>query len=309
MTVGSDKPTVGVAGLGRMGVAIATRLMESRFPVSVWNRSAGKTGQLEREGATVHATPAELAQHVDVIVTMLTDAEAIGSVYRGASGVLAADLDDKLVIEMSTVTPATEIELAAEVSERGGAFVECPVGGTIQTTLAGNLFGLAGGSAEDLGQARIVLDQLCRHVEHVGDVGAGASMKLAINLPLATYWQSLGEAYVLCGHLGIDPHALVTLFAESSAGPNILKIFPDQVAEAFAGGSMTDPPFDCDLLRKDLRTMIADAESRGIDLPLSAHTLAIYDDASVAGWGARAGFELGAYWAEAGNARARAKEP
>jgi 3-hydroxyisobutyrate dehydrogenase len=299
---------VGVAGLGRMGAAIATRLLQCGHKVSVWNRSDDKTKPLIALGADVHASPVDLARNVDAILTMLTDADAVDSVYRSPSGILEADLSGKIVIEMSTVSPAVEIALAADVESQGGMFVECPVGGTIGTTLAGNLVGFAGGRTDHVERARPILDKLCRRIEHVGPAGAGASMKLAINLPLATYWQSLGEAYSLCRHLNLSPGLLVELFAESSAGPNILRMCGPDVARAFEGGATPEPPFDCDLLRKDLRTMIEDAKGRDFSLPLGARVLEIYDDASAVGWGERAGWDLAAYWTQSGNAHTRSRE-
>lgn len=287
---------VGIAGIGRMGGAIATRLLKSGHQTAVWNRSAHKAEALRELGATVFETPAELIRHVDFLITILTDDAAIDSVYRSASGVLSTPLTGKVIIEMSTVRPQTEIALAAAVKAQGGGFVDCPVGGTIQPALMGNLLGFAGATESDYVRARVVLDHLCRRVEHVGPVGAGASMKLAINLPLVVYWQALGEAYVLCRHLQLDPKLMVELFAESSAGPNVLRVRAVDVANALGGMVKEDPAFDCDLLRKDLTTMINEAATRGVELPLCAQTLKIYDEASKVGWGGRDGTEMAAYW-------------
>src|SRR5215211_1275323 len=106
---------IGVAGLGRMGTAIAARLIEVGHELTVWNRSPDKTKPLTDLGATATATPADLAGRVEAILTILTDAKALDAVYRGPSGVLSADLSKKLVIDMSTVQPDTEVALAAEV--------------------------------------------------------------------------------------------------------------------------------------------------------------------------------------------------
>ena len=150
---------------------------------------------------------------------------------------------------------------------KGAAFVECPVGGTTGPARQGKLLGLAGGNAADVARARAILDQLCRRVEHVGPVGAGASMKLAINLPLMVAYQALGEAYVLCRHLGADPKWLMELFADTSGAPNVLKTRGPAVAEALAGGPGVATAFDIDSIRKDLRTMIAEAKVLGASLP------------------------------------------
>ena len=202
---------VGVAGLGRMGSAIAKRLIEVGHEVVVWNRNQDKTKALAAAGAAVAATPSELAGRVETIITILTDAGAIAGVYEGKSGLLEGNVSGKLFIEMSTVQPETEIALAKKVGAKGATLVECPVGGTVGPALSGKLLGLAGGTQEDFARAKPLLEQMCRRVDLVGPVGAGASMKLAINLPLATFWQSFGEAFALCRHLNLDPAWVVEL--------------------------------------------------------------------------------------------------
>lgn len=287
---------IGVAGLGRMGAAIARRLLETGHEVTVWNRTAEKARPLAEAGAAVASSPADLASRVEAVITILTDAAAIEAVYHGPSGLLSGDVAGRLFIEMSTVRPETEVALSREVAEAGATFVECPVGGTVGPALTGKLLGLAGGDAAAVARARPILDQLCRRVEHVGPVGAGASMKLAINLPLAVFWQAFAEAYALCRHLGADPAWLVELFADTSGGPNVIRARGGAVAQALAGRNPGPPTFDCDSIRKDLRTMIAEARARGYELPVAERALAVYDEASREGWGGRDGVELPAYW-------------
>ncbi len=286
---------IGVAGLGRMGAAMAARLQELGHELVVWNRSPDKTTPLVEAGAKAATSPADLAAQVETIVTILTDAAAIESVYRADNGLLSADLGGKLVIDMSTVQPETEIALAADVRRAGAAFVECPVGGTVMPARTGKLIGLAGGEAADIERARPILDGLCRRLEHVGPVGAGASMKLAINLPLLVFYQALGEAVTLCSHLGHDPKWLMEFFADTSGGANVLKVRGPAIAEALSGGN-PPPAFDIASIRKDLRTMVAEAKKLGASLPLAERTLAVYDDAAKDGWDARDGASLPAYW-------------
>jgi 3-hydroxyisobutyrate dehydrogenase len=287
---------VGVAGLGRMGSAIAARLMEVGHQLTVWNRTPDKTKPLAAAGAKVAATPAALAGQVEAIVTILTNREAIAAVYEGPSGILSADINGKLVIEMSTVQPETEMALDQKVQAKGAAFVECPVGGTVGPAREGKLLGVAGAMPADFAVARPLLSQMCRRVEHVGPVGAGASMKLALNLPLMIYYQAMGEAYVLCRHLGLDPRWLMEFMADTSGGPNVLKARGPKIAEALAGNDTGPPAFDVDSIRKDLATMLAEAAARGATLPLAERTLAVYDEAAREGWGGKDGSALPAYW-------------
>src|SRR6516164_3619842 len=119
---------LGVAGIGKMGAAIAARLIEVGHDVSVWNRTPKKARAVA--GAKIAANPAELAENSDVVITILTDAPALNAVYNGFSGLLQGKVAGKLFIDMSTVLPATETALAAAVRAKGAAFVECPVGGS-----------------------------------------------------------------------------------------------------------------------------------------------------------------------------------
>jgi len=287
---------IGIVGTGRMGTAIAQRLMSLGHEVAVWNRTTAKTRELAAQGARVAPTPMQLAREADCVLSILTDAAAIDASYRGAQGLLAADLSGKLVIEMSTVRPETERALAAEVRARGGALLDCPVGGTVGPAREGKLFGFVGGEAADVERARPLLEQLCRRIEHVGAVSAGASMKLAINLPLLVFWQSFGEALSLCKPLGIDPQRLMNIFADTSGGPNVLKARGAALAAALSGGDAGAVGFNVDSIRKDLRTMLEEARALGTELPVAARALESFDQAAAEGLGASDGVMLPVRW-------------
>ena len=197
---------------------------------------------------------------------------------------------------MSTVQPETEVALAEKVRAKGATFVECPVGGTVGPARDGKLLGVAGGTKEDFARAQPLLAQMCRRVEHVGPVGAGSSMKLALNLPLMIYYQALGEAYVLCRHLGLDNKWLMEFLSDTSGAPNVLKTRGPKIAAALSGDDAGPPAFDVDTIRKDLATMVAEAKTRGATLPIAERTLAVYDEAAKDGWGKRDGASLPAYW-------------
>ena len=291
---------VGVAGLGKMGAAIARRLIDVGHRVTVWNRSTEKCKPLAAAGATVAATPAELAGGCAAILTILTDAAAIEAVYGGPAGLLAADLRDKLFIEMSTVQPATEVALADKVRAKGAVFVECPVGGTVGPALQGQLIGLLGAAPADADRAEPLLRQLCRRIEHCGPVGAGATMKLAINLPLMVSWQAFGEAFALVRDLGVDPDRLLGLFTDISATTNALKARAPTIAALMKGSEPGGATFTIDSGAKDLRTMAAEGRDRGIALPLVERAAACFEEASRSGWGARDGSAVVAYWSTRG---------
>jgi 3-hydroxyisobutyrate dehydrogenase len=287
---------IGVAGVGRMGGAIAARLIEVGHEVTVWNRTPDKVKPLADAGARVAGTPAELASGVEAVVTILTNPDALAAVYEGPDGLLAGEAKGKLFIEMSTVQPQHQVALAEKVRATGGMFVECPVGGTVGPARHGRLLGVAGAEKADFEKARPILDQLCRRVELVGPVGAGASLKLALNLPLLLYYQALAEAYVLCRHLKLDNAWLMEFLSETSGGPNVLKTRGPGIAAALDGKDTGALTFDVDLVRKDLATMLTEAKARGATLPLVEKALAIYDEAAQEGWGKRDAAWLPAYW-------------
>jgi 3-hydroxyisobutyrate dehydrogenase len=281
-----------------MGAAMAARLAEVGYQVSGWNRSAEKARPLAAAGVTIVETPAALAAGADTIITSLTDAAAIDVVYGGRDALLSGPVDGRLFIEMSTVPPATETALAAKVRAKGAAFVECPVGGTVGPARTGKLIGLMGAEEPDAVRARPLLEQLCRRLEHAGPVGAGAVLKLAINMPLMIYWQALGETLALCRDVNFDPTRLMDLFSDTSGGPNVLKVRGGAIADMLKGGSGGSATFDIDSCRKDLRVMLAEGKARGIAMPLVEHTLACFDEASRAGWGARDSGAHSVYWAQ-----------
>lgn len=278
---------IGLVGTGRMGAAMGERLIDVGHRLTVWNRSADKAAKLVARGAVLAASPAAVAAAAEITLTILTDAKAIEAVYDGPKGLLTADISGKLLVDMSTVAPETVRALAGRVRAKGGAFLECPVGGTVGPARDGKLLGMAGGSAEDFARAKPVLDQLCRRVDLLGPNGAGSAMKLAINLPLAVYWEALGEALSLVRDVGIPPEKLIEIMIDSSGGANALKNRGPRLVAAIKDGPKPEVGFDIDGIRKDLRTMLAVAQTMGVELPVSAKTLECYDAAAAAGWGSR----------------------
>ncbi len=285
---------IGFCGTGRMGAAMVLRLLDQGHRLTVWNRTTAKAEPLLQRGARWARSPAELARGHDITLSILTDATGVESVYLGPDGLLAGAVQGKLFIEMSTVPPETVRNLAARVRAAGAALVECPVGGTVGPAREGKLLGLAGGDAADFARAKPILEQLCRRVEHLGANGNGAAMKLAINLPLAVYWEALREAMSLIAGTGIDPAKALEIMGESSGGANALKSRAGKIATALAGGS-PNVGFDIDGIRKDLRIMAAVAKAAGRALPVAATALESYDAAAGEGWGGRDGSSLVAW--------------
>ena len=287
---------IGVAGLGAMGAAIAARLLEVGHQVTVWNRSAEKTKPLADSGARVAANPAAVAAASEVVITILTDGKAIDDVYSGPSGLLSGDVKGKLFIEMSTVPPKFETALAPKVRGKGAAFVECLVGGSTAPARKGQLLGLMGAEPADAARAQPILDQLCRKVEHCGPVGAGSSMKLAINLPLMVAWQAYGEAFAIARDVGWEPRRLLDLFVESNGANNALKMRADMIVAMMENRDPGPTTFSIANAVKDLRTMVETGAAKGADMVATKAALAAFEEANSKGLGGGDGSKQSVYW-------------
>ena len=288
---------VGIAGIGNMGSTIGARLMEVGHTLTVWNRTVEKTKPLADAGAGVAKTPAELTGAVEVVISLLIDANAIEAVYHGPQGLLAGDARGKLFIEMSTVTPEAQVALAGKVREKGAAFVECPVSGSVIPARAGKLLGLMGAEPADAARARPLLEQMCRRVMHAGPVGSGALLKLAVNLPLMIYWQALGEQLSLCKTLTIDPAELLDFLSETSGAATVLKQRMPGIVAKMKQVPSSQRTFTLDGGIKDVKQMLAEGQKRGLDLPLLKQTLVCYEEAQRHVGGKEEVSNVSVYWA------------
>lgn len=291
---------IGWIGTGRMGAAMVERLLEGSFKVSVWNRSPEKLRALVEKGAQAMSSAAALASEADVIMSILSHDAAIDDCYRGESGVLSAGeqaLRGKLVIEMSTVQPKVAQALASDLYRLGASMLDCPVGGTVGPAREGKLLGLVGGSAQDLERAQPILNHLCRRVEFMGPQGAGASMKLCVNMPLMVYWQALGEALSLVRHLPAGPERLIDIMSDTSGTPTAMKGRGPAIARLMSGDAPGPAAFDMAMICKDLRCMLAEGDTVNREMPVVSATLSAYERAiKEANLGDRDGTALPAYW-------------
>ena len=296
---------IGIAGIGNMGSNIGARLMEVGHKLTVWNRTADKTKPLADAGASMARTPAELASAVEMVITILTNAEAIDAVYDGPQGLLAGDVRGRLFLEMSTVPPEAQMARAEKVRARGAGYVECPVSGSVIPARSGKLMGLMGAEPADAARARPVLEQLCRRVMHAGPVGSGALLKLAVNLPLMIYWQALGEQLALCKSLPIDPKELLDFISETSGAANVLKQRMPGIVARLKNEPSDIRTFHLDGGIKDVKAMLAEGKKRGLELPLLQQTLACYEDARRTMAGSDEVSNVSAYFAGRANSKRR----
>lgn len=215
---------------------------------------------------------------------------------RDTDGILQAKLAGKLVIDMSTVRPDTMQSLGRAVEQQGAAFVESPVGGSKVPAKEGKLFALLGGDDANVARAMPVLQQLCRRVEHVGGLGSGATMKLAINLPLLVYWQALGEALSLCKPLNLPPDRLIDILSDTAGAPMAMKGRGAIIAKVLAGQPLGETAFGLDAAKKDPATAVQFAASLDAELPVASSALACYEEAEAAGLGGADATAVSSRW-------------
>jgi 3-hydroxyisobutyrate dehydrogenase len=237
-----------------------------------------------------------LAESVDTVITLLTNEAAIDDVYSGTEGLLSGAGAHPTFIDMSTVNPTKPPELALRVQAVGAAYLECPVGGSIGPAKEGKLLGFVGGHAADLAKVQSLLEHLCKRVEHVGTFGAGSTMKMAVNLPLMVYWQTLGEALSLIDHLKLDPQRVVDILSESSGGPNMLKVRGPLLVQALGHQKNDTVTVDVATMRKDMRTMLALAQTNHRELPLTSMALQKFNEAADFGLDGKDCTQLPVWW-------------
>lgn len=255
---------VGVIGLGQMGGAFAERLLERNQPTIGWNRTKSKANALIEMGLEWADSPRAVTAQADVVLTMVSNGPALDAILEGERGVLAA-IAGKVLVEMSTVAPAQAKALAARVAEAGGTLLDAPVLGNHLSVARGKLLIMVGGDATALEAVRAPLEKLAQKVLHVGAVGQGKAMKLALNLGLPTQILAFSEGLLLAVKAGIPRDtALELLLGGASASPMI------QYRGPLVKGQPDPAWFDCTMMQKDVQLALDLGRELGVPLPTTA---------------------------------------
>jgi 3-hydroxyisobutyrate dehydrogenase len=251
---------IGFIGLGNMGVPMVKNLIKAGYQVTVYNRNKEKANIFAQEqGIKAVEAPADLLPVADVIISMLSDDDAVRSVYAGENGIFSAS-DGKalVVIDMSTVAPETTRALAAQAETAGISYIDAPVSGSVKPATDAQLVIMAGGKPEVFEKIKPILLSLGKSATLLGDHGSGNVAKLAINLFLGITIQGLSESVVFAAQHGIEAAALLPLINESAVGSGITKIKTTNIINRDFS-----PAFALKLLRKDIRL----AETMGLQTP------------------------------------------
>ncbi|MGC9152103.1 MAG: NAD(P)-dependent oxidoreductase [Vulcanisaeta sp.] len=264
---------VGVIGLGVMGWRIARNLRDDGLLVGVYNRTVDKAVRFGREfGVEVFQSPAKLAGAVDVVVTMLSDDDAVRSVIAGNDGVLSGLRSGSLVIDMSTISPTVSVELANMVKSRGGDMVDAPVIGTSVAVERRELVVLVGGSEEAFNRAREVLRHTARTIVHVGPNGYGLYAKLINNALLGSYVVALAEVVQLGKAFGLSDSVILDVLTKLSSARSPTSEL--KVPKMLSGDYSVQ--FALKHMRKDLDIVNREASARGVPIPMASLALQFY---------------------------------
>ncbi len=260
---------IGICGIGKMGLPLLLHLSESLTEVRYFSRSAKKDLPMN---AVPCNSPKELIENSDVVLCLLFDDTSVRDVYEDSqNGFLAADLSNKILIEMTTILPTTAIDIATKVQKRGGILIESPVSGTTGPARKGQLMALVGASTDQLNMARPILELFTRKIVHAGDVGNGAKLKLILNLPLAIYWQSIKEALMVAKEHDLDLGMVIETMADSGAGARVLQHKMSALIE-----DSNDVSFDVSTMIKDISLIQELAGSNQIKLEALSASLKSY---------------------------------
>jgi 3-hydroxyisobutyrate dehydrogenase-like beta-hydroxyacid dehydrogenase len=271
---------IGFIGLGIMGSRMAANLVRAGMAVTVYNRTAERARPLAEAGATVVTSAVDAVREADVVITVLSDPEAVRVVATGEGGFLAAMGADSLWIDCSTVDPAFVREMAAAAAELGVRYLDAPVAGSKVQAERGELLFLAGGDVADVAQAAPLFAVMGKRTIHTGPVGCGASLKLCNNLLLGAAMLAFGEAVAAGRAMGLDEGMLLEALSTSPVSAPFLALKRDKVRD---GDWAVEFPLKHQ--HKDLHLLLETAYAAGLPLPLAAAVKERYGDARARGLG------------------------
>jgi 3-hydroxyisobutyrate dehydrogenase-like beta-hydroxyacid dehydrogenase len=266
MQNGNVKRRVGWVGAGRMGAALAARLLAAGHDVAVYNRTRSKAEALADEGATVVDSPAELADR-DVVFTMVAGPADFKEVVLGPQGVLAGDTVPPVIVDMTTVSPEASTEVREQAALRGTSLVAAPVSGNAKVVKAGRLTIVVSGPEEAFNDVQPLLEILGAGVTYVGEGELARLAKICHNLMLGVVSQSMAEIVVLAEKGGMSRAAFLEFLNNSVMGST----FTRYKTPAYVNLDFT-PTFTPQLLRKDFDLGMAAARELDVPMPVAAAT-------------------------------------
>lgn len=265
---------VAFLGLGIMGRPMAANLVKAGHEVAAWNRSPGK----EVPGARAAATPREAAEGAEVIWICVSDTAAVEQVLFAENGAADALQNGMIVVDSSTISPASTIDFARRVAERGAEYVDAPVTGSKAGAESGQLTFMVGGNEATVEKLKPLWSAMGKNCFRMGDIGMGQAAKLGMNLMIALTYEGFAEALVLTGKLGVKPEALLPLIQASMVRSGVI-----DYKAPFVFRRDFSPNFPLRLMHKDIQLMLDAAKEERVKLPGLETVAEIYEIAAEEG--------------------------
>jgi 3-hydroxyisobutyrate dehydrogenase len=265
------KEAIGFIGLGIMGGGMAHNLLKAGFDLCVWNRTSSRMTPLAEAGAAVAGSPADVAAQSDIITICVSDTPDVEEVIFGEQGVFHEARSGMLVIDCSTISPEATRGIAARLQEKGVHFLDAPVSGGSEGAAKGTLSIMVGGDATQFERASSVFQAMGKTITHVGEVGAGQTVKLVNQILVVGTMLAVSEALLFAQAGGLDLQKTLEAVGGGAAGSWMLNNRGPQLIERDFR-----PGFTIDLQQKDLRLVLEAADQMGIPLPATALIFQLY---------------------------------
>ncbi|BBO73146.1 2-hydroxy-3-oxopropionate reductase [Desulfosarcina widdelii] len=273
---------IGFIGLGAMGNHMARNLTKKGFAVTVYDLNPEAVQSLVNAGAKAAESCAAAAQNADIVITVLPADRHMKAVMMNDNGVFQGASPGTTIIDMTTLSPHTSIEVAAEAQKRGLFFLDAPVSGGTIGAEKGTLTIMVGGEKQLFEQVRDVLEAMGKTIYHVGGIGIGETVKMVNQILVACNMLAISEAFVLGVKLGADPDTLLNVI-KVSAGNSFL--IEHRLPNYVFPGDFEQPGFALDLLRKDVGIAMDSAREEKVAISLTSIVYQMLTQASSAGFG------------------------
>lgn len=263
--------SIGFIGLGIMGRGMVDNLMRAGFDLSIWNRTAARMTPFAERGARAASSPREVAAQSDIIITCVSDTPDVEQVILGEDGVIHGASTGDLVIDMSTINPVNTVEIAGQLNARGIKMLDAPISGGSEGAANGALSIMIGGDANDVARAMPCFEAMGSAITHVGEQGAGQTVKLSNQILCVVNMLAASEALLFAKAGGVDLEKMLQAVTGGAAGSWMLANRGPQVIADY-----WEPGFSIDLQQKDLRLALGAADKMGIPVIATALCFNLY---------------------------------
>ena len=270
----------GFIGLGIMGKPMAKNLMKAGYRLVVFDTNAAPMKELAAAGAETAASPKDVAEKCDVVVTMLPNSPHVRAVVSGPRGVIEGAGPGKTVIDMSSIAPLASREIASLLAEKGVEMLDAPVSGGEPKAIDGTLSVMVGGKKDVFERCYPIMKSMAASVVRVGDAGAGNVAKLANQIVVALNIAAMSEALVLAAKAGVQPDLVYQAIRGGLAGSTVLDAKAPLVMDR-----KFSPGFRVNLHIKDLGNVLETSREIGVPLPLTAAVMEMMQALKVDGLG------------------------